>query len=178
MTTYLKLNPGCRFYPYEGSSGAQEFLIRTAQGRQFRLSPLAKDLLESLDGSTSLETIAGRLRCRNINLPAEQLESFLEQEYGALGIFENYVPSPSPSTQKNPVPIFLHWGLIPSSLTCHIAKAFTWLFDRYLVVASIVSIAGSHYLVYRIQLPTFIDDEGSSNLMPIVLLALVSALFH
>jgi len=180
MPDNLKVSERCTFYPYEGSSNEQEFLMRTPGGRQFRLSPLAKEILEKLDGSTSLETISRKLQARNINIDADGLQHFLEQEYGSLGVFENYDAGSSPAVpaRKSPIPIFLHWGLIPSRFSIRIGNAVNWLFNRFVVIAVMLAAAGAHYWVYRIQLPALRDDETEVNLIAVILLALISVLVH
>src|SRR5437763_4915990 len=145
MAAFFKLSEKCVFYPYDGSTDAEEFLLRLPGGRQFRISPLAKEILQSLDGKTSLDTIADRLQSRNVQISAAELQNFLEEQYGSLGVFENYLPAVTVGTtgrqpRKSPiVPIFLHWRLLPAPIVALVSRFFRVLFNGFVVLAGILA---------------------------------------
>src|SRR5689334_12418793 len=93
MQPLIKLSDECKFYPYDSGRGEkEEFIIHTPAGKQFKISRLAKDILEQMDGETSLDEIARELNSRSIDISEEQLSELVENRYRALGVFANYAP--------------------------------------------------------------------------------------
>src|SRR5215208_303504 len=118
MNRLIKLNEECRFYPYDGCVDKSEFIIRTPNNRQFKTSALAKNILEKLDGETSLEKISADLETQSIYLTIEELSLVIDKEYKRLNIFEQAPVEGKgqdslPQSEKKVLPLLLHWDIIP-----------------------------------------------------------------
>src|SRR5690349_1875248 len=118
MQPLIKLSEECKFYPYDSGLGdKEEFIIHTPAGRQFRISRLAKDVLQQMDGQTSLQEIARELNSRSISISAQQLSELVEKRYRALGVFANYGPDDdelnSQQSREKQTAFLLYWNLIP-----------------------------------------------------------------
>src|ERR687891_1099986 len=93
MQPLIKLSDECKFYPYDSGRGEkEEFIIHAPGGRQFKISRLAKEILQQMDGETSLQEIARQLNNCSISISEEQLSDLVEKRYRALGVFDNYAP--------------------------------------------------------------------------------------
>jgi putative peptide zinc metalloprotease protein len=184
MAGLLKLSEKCAFFPYEGATDAEEYLLQAPGGRQFRVSPLAKEILESLDGHTSLDVIAQRLRSKGSDVTTAELNTFLEEQYGSLGVFANYaasaVPAPAGTAgmRTNPLLVFLHWRILPAGAVIRISRVFRVLFNGFVAAGGLLAIAVAHYWIYRREMPALIEDQTEVNLIFISGLALLSVLFH
>lgn len=177
----FKLKEGCEFYPYDGGQGREEYIIRTPDKRQFKISSLSKEILQRLDGKKSLQEIAEELQSRSVAITGEELYQFLEKQYGKLRIFENYDAAPdaqggrSPE-RRRPLPLLLHWAIIPEKPVAWLAARLRFLYHMAAVVPGLVLIAFTHFLVYS-QPHAFIRPSGAGPLW-VLLLCLLSVLCH
>lgn len=174
----FKLRSGCEFYPYDGGQEKEEFIIRTPDKRQYKISSLSKDILQQLDGRKSLDEVAEGLQRRSITITGEELRQFLEQQYGKLRIFE-HSDTPSDETsdpKRKPLPLLLHWALIPERQVAWVAARVQFLYRIEAVVPGLILIALTHYLVYlQLHLNTHPTNAGS---LWVLILALASVLCH
>src|SRR5215218_2566626 len=118
MHPLIKLSDECNFYPYDSGRGEkEEFIIHTPAGRQFRISRLAKDILQLMDGETSLQEIVRELNSRSINISEQQLSELVEKRYRALNVFANYAPAEADlnreKARETQSTFLLYWEIIP-----------------------------------------------------------------
>jgi putative peptide zinc metalloprotease protein len=150
---WIALKEGCAFYPYDGGTDKEEFIIRATHERQFRISSLAKQVLKKLDGRTSPEEICRFLAAKGIAISPEELKSLLETQYLSLGILDG---TPAGTIDQAKVrqdvslriPFLWHWSLIPKTAVELISSHLQVLYGRATVLALLALIAGAHGLVY------------------------------
>jgi putative peptide zinc metalloprotease protein len=175
----FKLRPGCEFYPYDGGQGKAEFIIRTPGGRQYKISSLSKEILQQLDGEKSLAEVSEELQGRSINITAEELYQFLNQQYGQLRIFERSdITSGETSDPKKraSLPLLLHWALIPGKQVAWLAARFQFLYRMAAVMPGLILIVLTHYLVYF--QPHSATHPSNAGSLWVLLLSLASVLCH
>jgi putative peptide zinc metalloprotease protein len=181
MNRLIKLNETCQFYPYDGCVDKHEFIIRTPNNRQFKISALAKNILERLDGETSLEKISAELETQSIYLTVEELSQVIDKEYRKLNIFEHSPfekkDHPSlPASEKKTLPLLLHWDIIPEKVVIPISTRLQFLFKLPVAVFLILLIVITHYVLYfHDPLPRNLPSVG---FLWVVLLSLLSVLCH
>jgi len=176
----FKLKEGCEFYPYDGGHEKEEFIIRTPDKRQYKISALSKKILQLLDGEKTLSEVAEELQERSINITGPELHQFLEKQYGRLSIFENCDTAPdSPADarakKRSSMPLLIHWTLIPEKFVSRAAARLRFLYHLAAVVPGVILIAFSHYLIYFHQASPHVSTAGA---LWVLLLALVSVLCH
>jgi putative peptide zinc metalloprotease protein len=181
---FMKLNGDCEFYPYDGGQDKDGFIIRTPEGRQFKISPLAKNVLEQLDGKTSLGQIAHNLNADSVAVSEEQLHKLIETKYAALGIFDNHplaqdgdgAAGPAGKPKKVRSSFLLHWNLIPQKYVALISERLTFLYHRLVASPAVLLIVAAHVIVYT----RFTDTEflSRASFLNVLLLCLVSILGH
>lgn len=176
---FIKLNGDCKFYPYDGARDKDGFIIRTPAGRQFKISPLAKHVLEQLDGKTSLGQIAHNLKSDSGAVSEEQLHQLIETKYAALGIFDGRPPAPPDAGEQGKKvrsSFLLHWNLIPEKYVALISRRLTFLYHGLAACPGLLLIAAAHVLVYtRFTDPEFLSRASFLN---VLLLCLFSILCH
>jgi putative peptide zinc metalloprotease protein len=153
MQPLIKLNDECKFYPYDsGRSEKEEFIIHTPTGRQFRISRLAKDILQQMDGQTSLEEIARALNRRSIAISDRQLFELVEKRYRALGVFANYAPEDeelnSRQVAEKQSAFLLYWEIIPRKYVVWLSRRLVFFHHYLAALSGVIAIVVSHYLVY------------------------------
>ncbi len=181
MQQLIKLSDECKFYPYDSGRGEkEEFIIHTPAGRQFKISSLAKDILQQMDGETSLQEIARVLNSRSIDISEEQLNELVENRYRALGVFADYAPEdedPNGEKAKRTQTTFLlHWDIIPRKYVSWVSRWFVFFYNYLAVVAGLTAIVLSHYLVYGKYTSREFLSHGS--FMSVLGLCLFSILAH
>lgn len=177
----FKLKSGCEFFSYDGGHDKQEFIIRTPDKRQYKISALSKEILERLDGKKSLDEIARELQSRSVNITGEELYQFLIRQYGGLKIFDDSHADPDevrgPAAKKRkPLPLLFHWSLIPEKAVAWVAARLQFLYHRAAVVPGLALVIAAHYAVY--VLPHAHTRPSNSGSLWVLLLSLVSVLFH
>ena len=153
MQPLIKLSDECKFYPYDnGRREKDEFIIHTPDGRQFRISQLAKDILQQMDGQTSLLEIARELNSREIPISEEQLTELVEKRYRALGVFSNYAPVEeevdTKKARQSQITFLLYWEIIPRKYVGWLSRQLVFFYNHFVVLAGLIAIFASHYLVY------------------------------
>lgn len=153
MQPLIKLSDECKFYPYDSGRGEkEEFIIHTPAGRQFRISRLAKDILQQMDGETSLDEIARELNSRSISISEEQLSELVEKRYRGLGVFANYAPEDEDpdgeKAKRTQTTFLLHWDIIPRKYVGWVSRQLVFFYNYLAVVTGLIAIVLSHYLVY------------------------------
>jgi putative peptide zinc metalloprotease protein len=176
-----RLKEGCEFYPYDGAKDKEEFIVRTPDKRQFRISALSKDILQRLDGTKSLDDVVCELEARSISISSNDLHNLVLQQYGKLNILESTNAQLNEQNgQHQPpevkLPFLLHWNLIPEKQVAWVAPRLKFLYHRASVVAGLSLIALAHVLVYY-QHPSFNHISNAGSLW-VLLLCLVSILIH
>ena len=150
--TLIKLSDECKFYPYDsGRSEKEEFIIHAPGGRQFRIPKLAKEILERMDGETSLQEIVRELNSRSISISEQQLSELIEKRYRTLGVFANYGPEDEEHNQQardKGNAFLLSWDLIPRKYVISVSKRLVFFYHYLAVAAGLVAIIVSHYFVY------------------------------
>lgn len=176
----FKLKEGCKFYPYDGGQGKEEFIISTPDKRQYKISALTKKILQLLDGERTLSEVAAELQESSINISGPQLHQFLEQHYGKLSIFEDChlrinEPGTGGAKKRAAMPLLLHWRLVPEGFVNWAASRLRFLYHLAAVIPGIILIAVSHYLIYFHQTTPHVSTAGA---LWVLLLALASVLCH
>jgi putative peptide zinc metalloprotease protein len=181
MQDCLKLKEECRFYPYDGGHGKEEFIIRTPDNRQFKISTLARDILQRLDGKTSLEEISSSLRGCSVSLSPEQLRHMVETQYAKMGILvkpgaPEHVENYGRTRKRIGFPLLLNWELIPQQLVVPVSTRLVFLYSPLAFLPSLFLIIATHYLVYfRYGAPEYLSNAGA---VPVLLLSLLGILCH
>lgn len=177
----IKLSDECKFYPYDSGRGEmEEFIIHAPGGRQFRISRLAKDILQQMDGETSLQEITRELNSRSISISEEQLSELVEKRYRALGVFDNYGPEDeegsTPQVREKRSAFLLHWDLIPRKHVVRLSKWLVFFYYRFAALSGLTAIVVSHYLVYaKYNRPEFLSH---GSFLWVLGLCLFSILAH
>jgi len=176
-----RLKEGCEFYHYDGARDKEEFIVRTPDRRQFKISALSKDILQSLDGSRSLDDVLCDLEAKSISISSSDLHNLLLQ-YGKLKILESADAqlNNGPNSQCQPadikLPFLLHWKLLPERHVAWIAARLIFLYHGVSIVAGLLLIVLAHILVYYPHSSlTHISNAGS---LWVLFLCLGSVLCH
>jgi putative peptide zinc metalloprotease protein len=176
-----RLKEGCEFYPYDGAKDREEFIVRTPDKRQFKISALSKDILQRLDGTKSLEDLVCELEARSISISSDDLSNLLTQQYSRLNILESTDAQLNERNRQNQtaevkLPFLLHWNLIPEKQVAWLAPRLKFLYHTVAVVAGLIFIALAHFLVYY-QHPSFSHISNAGSLW-VLILCLLSILCH
>ncbi len=186
MQTYLKLADGCTVLPFD-TGRDEEYMVCMPNGRQFKINPLARRILERLDGQTTLGKIVSELNADSLPLTADHLRTMLQQ-YINLGIVSNpdqTQPSKdddTPPTGANAnaamagLPFLLTFNLLPQRWVAWTAKRLHFLYNRIAVSAGLALIVGAHYTVYTAR-PDF-AGLGAESYLFLMTLVLASVLVH
>jgi len=179
MQNVYKLREACAFHPYDGHAGENAFIVWTPENRQFKISPLARDILLQLDGQTTLDILAARLNSRSIGVSAEGLRLLMATKYHPLGIVEDLDDPPGLAREtgrKQRLPFLLHWNLIPAKYVQAVSAGLTFMFSRLAVLLALGLILAAHYIVYS----SYYDTKflGRANSLHVLLLCLLSILWH
>jgi putative peptide zinc metalloprotease protein len=181
MQEFIKLDAECKFYPYDGGHTQGAFIIRTPEGRQFKISSLAKSILEQLDGKTDIHQVAHNLDAGSASVSEEQLRKLIETKYTPMGIFEHTrsqddAARPAGQTGKPRSPFLLYWNLIPQKYVGLISARLTFFYHSLFVTPALLLIIGAHLLVYlRFTNPDFLSQ---ANFLNVLFLCLFSILAH
>src|SRR5436305_7254722 len=89
MVEYPRLIASCSFHVYDNGGGSEEYVLATADGRQFKISGLARRILTRLDGKTPIDRIAADLNAESIPITPDQLRDLLDRKYSSLGVIED-----------------------------------------------------------------------------------------
>lgn len=181
INCFFKLRDGCKFYPFDSGQDKQEFILSTPDNRQFKVSPLAKGILQRLDGSVSLEEIVLELRDQSVLVSVQELRNFLESQYVILGILEmngSGIGDQVSINQSNnsKFSLLLHWSLVPAKYVQPISDRLRLLYNPVAVTLGLLSIVVAHFLVYY-QQPALNSVSNTGSLWAL-LLCLTSVLCH
>lgn len=181
MHQFLKLNDNCRFYPYDSGRDKDEFILRTPEGRQFKISALAKSILEQLDGVTGLDHVTHSLRANSVPISEEELRALIETKYATMGIFDGVPPEGgtnlrADASRKGRNSFLLYWNLIPEKHVGTISSKLAFLYRALVAVPALLLIIVAHFIVYSGYLnPSFLSAASFSG---VLVLCLISILFH
>src|SRR4051794_35633076 len=125
-----KLASSCSFHAFNNGSGREEYVLCVDQ-RQFRVSALARRILERLDGKTTLQEVAASLEGDSVPITATDLRQLLEQRYAGLGVLEKEslaTPRVPEAASRPGFPLLLTWDLIPQRLVSWLAGGLRRLY--------------------------------------------------
>jgi putative peptide zinc metalloprotease protein len=181
MLEYPKLSGSCSFHRYDNGGGAEEYVLASADGRQFKVSALARRILERLDGRTHIDQIAADLASEGVPVTPEQLRTLLEQRYASLGVLEDGTmpapPAATASTVRRPgFPVLLTWTLVPQRAVVFLAALLRFFYAPAAVVLSLGLIVWAHAVVYSADFDA--AALSSESYLWITALCLLSILFH
>jgi putative peptide zinc metalloprotease protein len=175
-----KLANSCSFHRYDNGGGSEEYVLASADGRQFKVSALAREVLSRLDGRTSIDRIAADLNAESVPITSDQLRTLIEERYAGLGVIEGASNGPSPEatrTVRRPgFPMLLTFDLLPQRLVAALAAPLRTLYAPAASVLLLGLIAWAHVLVYDASLDR-VSLSPESYLM-ITGLCLLSIIFH
>jgi putative peptide zinc metalloprotease protein len=176
-----RLREGCEFYPYDGAKDKEEFIVKTPDNRQFKISALTKDILQRLDGNRTLDDVSRELEARSVSISGDKLRDLLLQQYGKLNILESSCPDLIEQNRLNPtaevkLPFLLHWNIIPDKQVGFVASRLKFLYHNVSIVAGLILIALTHYMVYAQH--TAFNHISNAGSLWVLLLCLTSILCH
>ena len=177
MDDLYKLNEGCSFFPYDGLQHETSFIVRSPDNRHFKVSSLARELLLSLDGRTTLEEISSKLNARCVSVSADELRTLVSTKYHPLGIVEDTArPGRTGELKPMSLPFLLHWDLIAAKHVGAVARCLQFMFSRPAVVPGLLLTVVAHYVVYfGYSRPEFLSHAG---FLWVLMLSLLSVLWH
>ena len=180
MLSAPKLASGCSFHVFDNGGSSEEYVLASADGRQFRVSALAHRILVRLDGETTLDQIADELTADSIPITPDQLRSLLEAKYLRLGVIEDAEAPSAPAravVRRRPgFPMLLALPLVPERVVGALARWLQLLYLPVLALPLLAAIGWSHVLVYSAGLE--VRSLGPESYLWITLLCLLSILVH
>jgi putative peptide zinc metalloprotease protein len=181
-TEFPKLSPACSFHVYDGGRGREEYVLGV-DGRHFRISALARRILERFDGKTSLQEIAAVLQRESIAITADELRLLVEQRYSHLGVLEGEGQPAAPAIPRGVrptgFPFLLTWDLVPPGIVCWFARGLAWLYSRPTAVLCLALTLLAHLAVYSPRVAARIDSSFSPEQgLAIMALCILSILIH
>jgi len=181
MEHTFQLKQGCVFSPFDTGRDSREFVLRTPAGRLYRVSGLVKDVLERLDGRSTLTEVFLRLDVPLDPQSFSRVAALIEEHYLPLGILESRqgdgrsgVDAVGASLQ---LPLLLRWQLVPQSIVSGISPVLALAFSRYGAILGLAAIAAAHFLVYV----SYRDVDFfplSANPLGVVALIVLAGLCH
>lgn len=172
MATHYSLKPGCSFLPFHNGSGSQEYIVRTADDRQFRISAAARQLLESLDQGVSLEQIYARMSAEQPDLTWAKLDNLIRSHYGALLVSENGASISAEASQPAKTRIILARTLLKKEIVRPIARFFSLLYSPVTASLFVAALVGAHIWLYT----SFKSAPGARGHVFIVLVATLGSI--
>jgi putative peptide zinc metalloprotease protein len=180
MQPLIKLSDECKFYPYDnGRIEKEEFIIHAPGGRQFRISRLAKDILQRMDGETSLQQIVQDLNSRSISISERQLSELVETRYRGMGVFDNYAPENeegnSQQVRGKHTAFLLYWNLIPRKYVGWLSKRLVFFYHHLAALSGLIAIFVTHYLVYaKYNSPEFLSHGSFLSVLGLCLFSILA----
>ncbi len=180
MIEYPKLSAAYSFHPYDNGGGAEEYVLCIGEGRQFKVSALARRVLSRLDGTARLDEVAAGLNAEAVPVTAENLQVLVER-YAGLGAIENGADSlpltPAARLTLRPgFPLLLAWDLLPQRLVVWLALRLKFLYAPVVAAVALALMAWTHYTVYAHKLDAAALSPASY--LWIIGLTLFSILLH
>lgn len=179
---YPKLSPSCSFHVYDGGREQVEYVLGV-DGRHFRISALARRILERLDGKTSLEEIAAGLHLEeSVEITADELRTLIEKQYSHLGVFERDGLAPAPEAvsrgaRRTGFPLLLTWDLVPQPVVGWFARGLDRLFS-WPAVALLALCALMHVPVYARPISLLVAGFTPEQALGVMALCVLSILIH
>lgn len=172
--TCPRLSPGCSFHAFDNGGRKEEYVLCMPNGRQFKVSALARRILESLDGCTELEYIVSQLNGEGVAITLQQLRSILEGRFASLGVIEDGSAASAPAAATSS--LLLTWNLIPGRVVAWSAAGFAWLYGRLGATLALLAVVVAHAFVYRV--PFDRAPMQVESYLLVIGLCLLSILFH
>lgn len=175
MATYFFIKPGCTFHAFHNGSSRTEYVVRTADQRQFKISDTARKLLQDLDRGLSVEQIHSEMSAKQPDLTCADLNNFILAHYGWV------LESRSGQRFTDSVRVNARMGLLisgmvlPPSIVGPIATACTWLYSSGLSVATVVLVLYAHWKLYLVPAASF---HRSIHLIVVLAACLFSVVVH
>jgi putative peptide zinc metalloprotease protein len=143
MATYLLLRPGCTFHPFHNGSDRDEYLLRTPDERQFRISAAAYKILSELQGGLSLEEVYAGLPGTNA--------TFVEFRDFVLKHYQAFLASGEESARpmaRAPMKLLLHYQLLPGTVVARIAARLATVYHASFAFIFVFLIVAAHVALY------------------------------
>lgn len=181
MLNTPRLTAGCSFHAYDNGGAREEYVLASGDGRQFKVSALARRILVRLDGRTTLDQIASELNDEAIPVTSDQLHQMLEGTYLRLGVIEDGTAPATPpvrtTVRRRPgFPMLLALPLVPARAVAPVARWLRHLFRPAAALPLLALVAWAHAAVYT----TAFDATAlaTDSFLWITLLCLLSILIH
>ncbi len=144
MATYLFLRPGCSFHPFHNGSKREEYLLRTPDERQFRISAAAYKILSELQRGSSLEDVYAGMPGTDITF--EEFHDFVLKNYEAFlaSDEEAYAPRAARARMK----LLLHYQLLPGAVVAKIAARLSAAYRASFAFVLLFLIVVAHAALY------------------------------
>lgn len=180
MYDYPRLSASCTFHNYDNGGGPEEYVLTSADGRQFKVSGLARKILARLDGTTHIDQIAADLNADAVLITPGQLRALLDQRYGGLGVIEDgslaELPPPAQTMRRFGFPMLLTCGLVPQTMVAWLAARLQVLYAPIATLLFLGLIAWTHVIVYTAEIDAI--TFSAESYLWITGLSLLSILFH
>lgn len=181
MLTYPRLAADCSFHAYDNAGGDEEYVLATPDGRQFKVSGLARRILARLDGETTIDQLAAELNQDSVPISPAQLRTLLEEKYGRLGVVVDAADPKEPvrrsTLRRRPgFPMLLTLPLVPQRVVALLSRGLQYLYAPLLAMPLLGLVGWTHLAVYSAEL----DTRGltSESYLWITVLCLLSILIH
>jgi hypothetical protein len=153
MLNTPRLTAGCSFHAYDNGGAKEEYVLASGDGRQFKISALARRVLGRLDGRRTIDQITAELNDESIPVTSDQLRQMLEGTYLKLGVIEDGAAPPAPpvrtTARRRPgFPMLLALPLVPERAVAPVARWLRHLFLPAAALPLLALVAWAHAAVY------------------------------
>jgi hypothetical protein len=155
MATYFSIKPGCTFHAFHNGSSRTEYVVKTADRRQFKISEAARKLLRDLDRGLSVEQIHAQMSTEQPGLTCEDLNKFILAHYGALLESRSGQQFALSVGAKPRMGLLISGMVLPPSIVGKIASACAWLYGSVWSVATILLVLYAHWKLYSVPTASF-----------------------
>ena len=172
MPTHLFLKPGCTFHPFHNGSALQDYILRTPDQRQFRISESAYAILNDLNQGRSLEQIYASREDKTVSFP--EFYQFVVTQYRPFLLEGSSPESPAAPIAKR-MKLLWHHTLISQAIVVRLSRYLSSAYRPLAVWVMLALIAVAHGLLYQAYAP----GQGAKFHPSLVLVAvLFSVVVH
>jgi putative peptide zinc metalloprotease protein len=181
MATYLSLKPGCKIHKRNEQTDCYEYVIETADNRLYRVSRLARDVLEQLEEGTSLEEICGRLSPRYPGATADELQGCIVDMFRPILAGYDVIPDKNGDRPEQPPwkrnAFFLQITVIPNRIVAGASRYLSFLYGQAAAFLLVGCIIVAHVWCYWGS-PLSSREVIHASAGVTLLLSLLSVVFH